>query len=499
MDSVPLAAPSLVQLPNDPLAFAAPSLSQLSNDPLAWAPQAAGQPEIRAVPGPCWPPPDVAEPSLEEQPLEFICQHSAAGSSAWQPVLWDEARRCFSFYLPRALGRNETEHFFSRLKETAPWQPLHDKTKTRVSRHTAWYTRASCNCAYTYGEDTRVEAKSQSDTEFRKVMDELVKCVFSKFPSLPEEAWPNCANLNLYEDGSEGVGWHADDELIFMGTARDCPILSLSLGGTREFWISLKASGQPDVKKGVVEMDLGDGDLLTLEGLMQKHCMHLVPRSSPSDEMRQEPRVNITFRWMRLHKHQCPYAKVALTFYQMAQQVDEAEEAGSDSPPALPAHKHDGMIVLDPAARTVKSTRSQRSSKHDDYERTAIMSPLPPSARALFGEGRPRKSPVSPEAPRPKEASPFIRGWSTGSGPMGAVKWQPCDACGHTCYGGGRPCQEGGIEFPGEWYCRCCWSHWAETEKQQASYQFADWDYVALCNAGGFPNGNLFMQNGWMG
>ena len=24
-----------------------------------------------------------------------------------------------------------------------------------------------------------------------------------------------------------GVGWHADDEVIFLGTARDCPILSL--------------------------------------------------------------------------------------------------------------------------------------------------------------------------------------------------------------------------------------------------------------------------------
>jgi len=181
-----------------------------------------------------WPAPDTLEASLDEQPLEFLCQHSATGSRAWQPLVWDEARRCFSFYMPKALGPLTTGPFYKMIKETAPWQPLHDKAKTRISRHTAWWTRSSsCNCAYTYGEDTRVEAPERK--EFGEIMEELVKIVFTKFPSLPEEAWPNCANLNLYDDGTEGVGWHADDELIFMGTARDCPILSLSLGGTREF------------------------------------------------------------------------------------------------------------------------------------------------------------------------------------------------------------------------------------------------------------------------
>jgi len=465
----------------------------LERPPMTWSHQGAGQTEISAEPGgPAWPPPEVAEPSLEERPLEFICQHSAAGSSAWKPVLWDEARRCFSFHLPNALGRSETEPFFQKIKETAPWQALMDKSKSRVSRHTAWYTRASCNCTYTYGEDTRVEV--QENAEFATTMEELVHCIFGKFPSLPKEAWPNCANINLYEDGSEGVGWHADDELIFMGTARDCPILSLSLGGAREFWVALKNCGNPDVKKGVIEVDLCDGDLLTLEGMMQKHTMHMVPRASESDMLRNQSRINVTFRWMRLHKHQCPYAKVALTFYKISQEVDEAnQDSDDDSLPRLPAHNRDGMRILDPTQKTVKSTRSHRKS---EYERTVIMSPLPPSSRALFGEG-PQKF---PQVPRPKQGGPFLQGWSPGSGPMGPVRWQACDACGHTCWGGGRPCQEGGTEYPGEWYCRCCFSQWAEEEKQTASYQYADWNYAAMCNPGGYSNGNIFMiQNGWMG
>jgi alkylated DNA repair dioxygenase AlkB len=449
-----------------------------------------------------WPPPQVAEASLEQQPLEFICQHSVIGSSAWQPLVWDEARRCFAFHLPNALGSGVTDQFYTRIKETAPWQPLHDKAKTRISRHTAWYTRMNgCNCAYTYGEDTRVEAPESP--EFRQVMDELVKCVFTKFPTLPEEAWPNCANLNLYGDGLEGVGWHADDEVIFMGTARDCPIVSLSLGGMREFWIALKAEGAPDVRKGVVEVDLKDGDLLTLEGLMQKHTMHTVPRASPSDMSRQEPRINITFRWMRLHKHQCPYAKVALTWYKMAQQQESEQDCNEDmEEDGQPAHRHDGMRILDPAAKTVRARNSKSSSK---YERTLIMSPLPPSCRALFGEG-PTK--FHQGAPRPSSGRLFLQGWSTGNGAMGQIKWQACDACGHTCYGGGRPCQEAGDTYPDQWFCRCCWQSWQEEEKEaalyQTSYQYTDWNYATaygagLCTDPYFSDGISYLNNGWMG
>jgi len=459
---------------------------------------------------PAWPAPEEEEPSLDERPLEFLCQHSATGSSPWQPVIWDEARRCFSFHLPGAIGSGMTKQFFDRVKDCAPWQPLHDKTKTRVSRHTAWYTHSNaCNCAYTYGDDTRVEAPA--DPKFRKVMEDIVKYVFSKFPTLPEEAWPNCANLNLYADGQEGVGWHADDELIFMGTARDCPIMSLSLGGAREFWLALKCEGNPDVKKGVVEVDLRDGDLLTLEGLCQKHCMHTVPRASPSDFSRQQPRINITFRWMRLHKHMCPYAKVAETWYKMAQIQEKSEspfhqDAGEDS---LPAHRHDGMRVLDPAIKTVKdaSWAGNKKEKGSKYERNVIMSPLPKSARALFGEGPLQQSlQFLAGPPRPNNARQFLRGWSAGTGPMCAIRWQPCDACGHTCWGGGRPCQEGEMEYSGQWFCRCCFTAWAEDSAKQAaqaSYQYGGWPMPPMApmtdfsQMPGFPNGNGFMHNGY--
>ena len=70
----------------------------------------------------------------------------------------------------------------------------------------------------------------------------------TRFHALMEKLWqdwfgtmqnpPDCVNINLYEDGSQTVGWHADDESLFDGKNRDAMILSLSLGSTREFWIS---------------------------------------------------------------------------------------------------------------------------------------------------------------------------------------------------------------------------------------------------------------------
>eukprot|EP00435_Cladocopium_sp_Y103_P010986 s5029_g2.t2 len=90
-----------------------------------------------------------------------------------------------------------------------------------------------------------------------KHLDEILEYVFGKlFPGLSKEAWPNSANLNLYRDGRQGVGWHADDELLFKGKDSDCPVVSISLGAAREFWIALKdgTAGDPPRRSGAGDL-----------------------------------------------------------------------------------------------------------------------------------------------------------------------------------------------------------------------------------------------------
>ena len=68
-------------------------------------------------------------------------------------------------------------------------------------------------------------------------------------------------------------------------------ILSLSLGAARDFQWRLQGTTET---LGTVA--LGDGDVATMEGLFQKHYKHAVPAcDSPCG-----PRINLTFRWIKV-------------------------------------------------------------------------------------------------------------------------------------------------------------------------------------------------------
>lgn len=109
---------------------------------------------------------------------------------------------------------------------------------------------------------------------------------------------PNSCNANLYETGSQTVSWHCDDEPLFDAVGRDALIVSLSLGASRSF--ALRPKDDPFEEK---EFQLEAGDLCTMEGLCQKHYRHRIP-AEPDVE---EPRINLTFRWVVQHQSCCPF------------------------------------------------------------------------------------------------------------------------------------------------------------------------------------------------
>eukprot|EP00933_Yihiella_yeosuensis_P017932 TRINITY_DN14910_c0_g1_i2.p1 TRINITY_DN14910_c0_g1~~TRINITY_DN14910_c0_g1_i2.p1 ORF type:complete len:433 (+),score=66.93 TRINITY_DN14910_c0_g1_i2:50-1348(+) len=342
-----------------------------------------------------------------------------------------------------------------------------------------------------YGIDTRIAgsmeeggvAAARVEQSFRQVMDELLAHVFTTvFPDLPKEAWPDCANLNWYDSGEQGVGWHADDELLFQGGSSDCPIVSLSLGGTREFWIAVKAGGAADVRQGVVEMDLSDGDIITMEGLTQKHCSHFVPLASPWDLSRQEPRINVTFRWLRVHKLQCPKSVQARDEAQKVAAEKACSKASGDSnkPKSADAAEAENgnkggttssgpvskyFQIVDPETNEIIENPEELAASRSRWLAEAaadgaiVLSPLPKTARCLFGCG-PRLRQTA--LPRPNGLKTFMQGWPNGGGAKAskvssAIRWQECDSCGHECWGGGRACKEGQGDSAGTWRCRCCW------------------------------------------
>merc|ERR1711957_635344 len=114
------------------------------------------------------------------------------------------------------------------------------------------------------------------------------------------EDWPNSCNLNLYEDGAMSVGWHSDDERVFNGKFQDIRIISLSFGAARKF--ELRLNWPEGGEKPTHRLTLSDGDLCTMEGMVQKHFQHRVPR----EEEVAGARINLTWRWIVRRNASCP-------------------------------------------------------------------------------------------------------------------------------------------------------------------------------------------------
>merc|ERR1712046_223775 len=125
------------------------------------------------------------------------------------------------------------------------------RTKSaKVTRSTCWWVRGRCKCGYSYGNACVQRSDVARTNLFSDIMEELTELVFETLcPDLPEERYPNSANVNLYEHGLQSVGWHADDERLFRGISEDCPIVSLSLGAQREFWLALQGKKKSRPKK----------------------------------------------------------------------------------------------------------------------------------------------------------------------------------------------------------------------------------------------------------
>ena len=96
----------------------------------------------------------------------------------------------------------------------------------------------------------------------------------------------NSVLANLYRDGSDSMGWHADKEKE-LGV--NPFITSLSLGDERLFKI------RHNKTKQTIDINLQHGDLLLMGGALQHHWRHCVPKTRKE----KTPRINLTFRQIK--------------------------------------------------------------------------------------------------------------------------------------------------------------------------------------------------------
>ena len=96
----------------------------------------------------------------------------------------------------------------------------------------------------------------------------------------------NSVLVNLYRNGSDSVGWHADNEPE-LGV--DPVIASLSFGATRTLAMRRRDGSHR------ASVNLQDGDLMVMAGATQTLWVHRVPKVRRPVG----PRVNLTFRTVR--------------------------------------------------------------------------------------------------------------------------------------------------------------------------------------------------------
>ncbi len=99
----------------------------------------------------------------------------------------------------------------------------------------------------------------------------------------------NCVLANLYRDGQDCMGWHADDEAEL---GKMPVIASLSLGAQRTFKLKHRLSND------TYSLELESGSLLIMAGNTQEFWYHSLPKRVRV----KNGRINLTYRYLHSDK-----------------------------------------------------------------------------------------------------------------------------------------------------------------------------------------------------
>lgn len=180
-------------------------------------------------------------------------------------------------YIPHFLDTVQSYDLYQHLLNETPWRSdsitLFGKTHLQP-RLTAFY--GTDDLSYSY---SNIKMKANSWTSILlKLKAEIEKKAETTF---------NCVLINLYRDGKDSMGWHADDEKEL---GLNPIIASITLGSERFF--HLKHNKLADVK---CKIKLENGSLLLMKGTTQHFYKHQIPKTAQVIG----PRINLTFRTIK--------------------------------------------------------------------------------------------------------------------------------------------------------------------------------------------------------
>lgn len=178
-----------------------------------------------------------------------------------------------AIYLPDYMQSLPTEQWFNLLLNSIAWSndtvKMFGKTLI-LNRKSAWYGDSGARYAYS-GISREPLPWTDELLTIKHTCEEVANASF------------NSVLCNLYHDGNDGMGWHADDEREL---GLEPIIASISFGAERKF------SFKHRFTKERVDIQLAHGSMLIMRGETQHAWQHALPKSKRVCE----PRINLTFR-----------------------------------------------------------------------------------------------------------------------------------------------------------------------------------------------------------
>lgn len=176
-------------------------------------------------------------------------------------------------YFGHIMSKDQADDFYQKLLGNIEWkndQSMMFGKLIETKRKVGWYGQYPFE--YTYSKITKKALPWTIELEKLKAICE----------KQTGQIYNSCL-LNLYHNGSEGMGWHSDGE---KDLKKDGSIASMSFGAVRKFTFKHRETAEK------VEVVLEHGSLLEMAGTCQTHWLHRLP---PTKKVTQ-PRINLTFR-----------------------------------------------------------------------------------------------------------------------------------------------------------------------------------------------------------
>jgi alkylated DNA repair dioxygenase AlkB len=177
-------------------------------------------------------------------------------------------------YYPNFFESNRANELLEKLKNEIPWQQ-DDITVFGKTYSQPRLTALFGNEGKPYAYSNIVMQPHPWKPLLQLIKDEIEEVSRANFTTVL---------LNLYRDGKDSNGWHADNEKEL---GQNPVIGSLSLGAERSFHLRHNT-----IKEQKIKINLEHGSLLLMKGETQHFWKHQIPKTAKIIG----PRINLTFR-----------------------------------------------------------------------------------------------------------------------------------------------------------------------------------------------------------